>query len=1105
MLLSFWLGLCSFIIIVQILLWTWLLYNWVSYILLWLLWFMIIYERKTLWKRWDIIADIFSNRRSGITSGKMWYIVLFVLLILSLIYYYYGLQNSFVPYSTAWDANHEYMYIPKILAENHWIYRGNTVWNSMPWFWHQFITFVFSFAWNWWLWLSPDNMAISMNNLSAWFVLVFWIAVIFQIFNLLSKKEEKDIVEEKKWKKNIIEIKDLEHWTWIAIGWSLLLLWLTSGMWAFLVIVDNKTDLWVMAFSLLALLAWLIFLQNKRDQIEKKELLKYIIIAGLLFWIAAIAKVTAFVDLTLFWLLLIALWFSPITSLWVGVFVMWVVRKFNVLTSATILSESQWLWLMIIWAIITITGLGLYLSKSSKRKSFWENFKQLLILWISFIIPMLVCKLSWTSLSQIKTDSYSITNSLKSTFLAFNDTKEESKNKLLAQANEEILDTQELDINTPNLNNQNLIDSVALNSKPSKSFEQCKSLTGNKAYSEDELSKDLQEAIWDGWAEDFWRYIWYWWEDFSKSSWDWDKRYNKNWVFWILALLWPGNKDWSLVCYSTNHDAKVLCENSSVIDQFKIDDLRAIYGNGIKDKESEVGLLLKDAIDAYDLAKKEWKINFKTDLSWIFHDEIVALRQYYQSHNIASTYNKTDDSGAIYIPYRLLIPLNISFNWSLQNLSSYYTDLWFFWVIVYFLLLISLPYAIIKKDRILTALSLTTLLWWWIRWIIWSAILWYWTVLISWSMITLAVFFADLSKKINNSKEETPTIIFGLLLWLLGLIFLIQISLNFCRISSQWANSVFVWYKWNIWQVQEIDENLQASTKIKSYKWKDVFDMQFPQYNPIINALASRDDNDWVIVAWTYIQYFLWNQWNIKSDWMLTNFWVNTSDGDLCKTYWRLKNDNTRYLIIDPNIGTVTMWEWNESLFYRFFAKISPDWKEIDTDGTITTLIRLASAGYLKLLSTNNLWAKYAFTLDDETIRQYFGENLSDEELILTRSKMAVLQYFDDANEIFSNIVYMFGNRIMYEFEWAIEDIANVYGMEVDSRKIAIVADNIMGGYNSWIGDLSQDERIVLINFLNIYSDFASGDSNSAWSMIQNLLMSSVTGWSQVIALELNE
>jgi hypothetical protein len=88
----------------------------------------------------------------------------------------------------------------------------------------------------------------------------------------------------------------------------------------------------------------------------------------------------------------------------------------------------------------------------------------------------------------------------------------------------------------------------------------------------------------------------------------------------------------------------------------------------------------------------------------LFHDEIVNLRQYYQSHSISST------EESINIPYRYLVPLNISFNRSLQNLSSYYTDIGFFWIIVYVFLLIALPYAIIKKDKILTSIALTTLI-----------------------------------------------------------------------------------------------------------------------------------------------------------------------------------------------------------------------------------------------------------------------------------------------------------------------------------------------------------------------------------------------------------
>jgi hypothetical protein len=51
-----------------------------------------------------------------------------------------------------------------------------------------------------------------------------------------------------------------------------------------------------------------------------------------------------------------------------------------------------------------------------------------------------------------------------------------------------------------------------------------------------------------------------------------------------------------------------LCNNAKVIDEFKIDDLRAIYENWINNKDGEAGQLLKTAIDAYDTAKSEWRI-----------------------------------------------------------------------------------------------------------------------------------------------------------------------------------------------------------------------------------------------------------------------------------------------------------------------------------------------------------------------------------------------------------------------------------------------------------------------------------------------------------------
>ena len=1102
---------------------------------------MIRYEREQLWKWWEIIWGILEKFKAWLVSWwwnlnakKIWFIAMFIPILLSVAYLYMWIQNAFTPYSTAWDANHEYMYIPKILAENAGVYWWNTVASSMPWFWHQFLAFVFSLTGctNWWFGLSPDNIAISMNNISATLVLIFWIAIIFQIFALINNKKEavqEDESQLKKWKNTITEY-NVENSRWITMWRYMLLLWLTGWMWAFLVIVDNKTDLWVMALSLLALLAWLIFLQNRKSN-DKKEVLKYVLIAWLFFWFATLAKITAFVDLVLFWLLLVWLRFSPLTSLWIWAMAMGLVRKFNILTSSVMLTREEATWFIIVWWIIAVLWLGIHLSTNSNAKNFRKNFTDLVILWIWFLIPLFLFKLSWVTIGQIKADSYSISGSLRAVFLSMDTKSEDINKKYLAQnttAEDIKLDSEISDSDIINsLDAQDEVDNSILNSRNDKTFKQCSS-AGN-IYSDKELSENLQELIgWWGW-EDLWRYIWYWWKDFKqnnlfsvsedvanntwfkifKSMWPKSDKCDgfvetgniiceKNLTYWLLKLIWPTNE----TCYGLNYDAKVLCNNANVIDSFKIDDLRWIYENWIKDKQWEAGLLLKQAIDAYDKAKSEWRLSFWTNTT-VFHDEIVNLRQYYQSHSISST------DTSVNIPYRYIVPLNISFNWSLQNLSSYYTDTWFFRIIVYVFLLIALPYAIVKKDKILTSVTLTTLIWWWIRWIIWSAILWYGTVLISWTMITLAIFW---NKLLHKDEEVSPKIITVILTVLVWLVFWIQIIFNFLRIASQWASSVFVRYKWNVGNEQVIDDDLKLLDNPRIKYWytaKNIFNLQFPQYNPIINALADRSNEDWIIIAWTYIQYFLWNQWNIRPDGMLQEFWKNTSDWDLCKTYWRMKNNNTRYLIIDPNIWTVSMWEWNETLFYRFFWKINVDNSGLEIDWTITTLIRLAQNGYLKLLSTNNLWAKYAFIIDDDIIRHYFGEDLTDEWLILSRWKMAVLQYFDDANSLFWYLAWIFLSRILNDTKSWLEDIANIYWIEIDSDKVTNAAYVYLNAQTNndikwFVKDLSQDERTVLTTYLNIYLWYMQYWESWIASMVQSLLLNSVSGWSQIIALELN-
>lgn len=77
-------------------------------------------------------------------------------------------------------------------------------------------------------WIAPDTIAVAMNFLSGLLVLIFGTGLIREVVEYFSpKKEENEMI------------------TTVGVysGWMMLLFRLTSGMGAFLVFVDNKTDL----------------------------------------------------------------------------------------------------------------------------------------------------------------------------------------------------------------------------------------------------------------------------------------------------------------------------------------------------------------------------------------------------------------------------------------------------------------------------------------------------------------------------------------------------------------------------------------------------------------------------------------------------------------------------------------------------------------------------------------------------------------------------------------------------------------------------------------------------------------------------------------------
>ena len=1039
----------------QTLIWFWLFHPIVSWIMLLWLWFLVRYE-KTSMKEYSTI--IWNSINSLNTNKHRWKYLLIALVVFSLVYYFYWFQLSFIPYSTAWDANHAYMYTPKVIAENNWVIRWN-VWtaDSMPYLRYAFIAFWFSigsiFSGGW---LSPDTIAVAMNFLSWPLCLIFGLILIKEILNFFVKKEN-DNNEDIRW---------ISFATW----WATLLLWLCSGMWAFLVFVDNKTDLWVMAVTLLAILSWLVFIRYISEHKTKwidKESVKYLIVSWIFFSLACMSKPTAFIDVAVFGVLLCALWINSFFWFWVGIMglgFMWILQPW---TAAEFMTVHQWKIFMLIWLIISILWIIFMFIREwndiSKKKTLFSY----IIVWAAVLFWSLII-FKWPRLAykQINiTNDFSIWNRWKKLIMSVNKINNEKLiinnewNRVLLATTEEYLD----------LESQNKIDREYLESMEDwddgeldtlisenngLTYEQC--LTTK--YSDEELKEWMRD--YPSWNEDLGRYVWYWWKEF------WN---NNTLSYKLLRLFYP--KDGK--CYWANSDAKTLCRNQSIIEKWDI--------NSIKN------LQLKKWSIAYEILESGL-IAYNNNPDTL-RDLVLNLKTYYQNHVIYT------ENWKLYIPYRYVVPLNIVFNWSLQNLSSYYTDIWFVWMFIFVFLVFSFIYSIIKKDRKLFAVNMATIIGRAIWRVIWSAILWYWVWLIMRTVLALTMYIYDLL----DWEKEWTNILWAVTFWLFGIFIIIQFFYNFIRIASQWSSWPFLWFKQSVWQEQILGDDLSSKTVTKIwYSQKDVFDLQFPQYNQFIEYVKDRKDEDGVYLAWTYMQYFLKNQKNLVLEYELWEIWRRWSDWDPCKLYQRLKNKNIKYLVIDPNVASIVVWEWNESLFHKFFAKVSDDGKILEKWGLVM-ISELIDQWYAKLLYSNNLWATYWFTLSDEELKSIFGE-MDKEKLVYLRAQLSAARYMDNANDLINNIATIFYNRFL---NWeAIQDIADVYWKQIEYWKVFNAVNVFIQAPQSLpqiASTLTQDEKIILIQYINMYRSNAS----QFQEYLSNILYNSIAWWSQLIVIEL--
>ncbi len=1024
--LNFWMWLVSFLLIIYFLALLNLLFPLVSRLLV-MAWALLIIRNKNDIHDYALLAKksatTINNKIRSFWSADFFEKLGIVLICTVIVIWFWYLFNwyllSYMPYSTAWDANHAYMFYPKMRALHNGVYRSEVQMAVTPHLWDMFITFWFSlFQWSWWiLYIAPDTIALVMNFFSWVFVFLLWIVVVKEIISYV-----------KEFSKDSNTNTDILLWFW----WLLLLAWLTSWMWAFLVFIDNKTDLWVLTILLLALFAGLVFLR-KVLQNDKDYTNRFAVLSWFFFAVAALCKSTAMFDVLSFWVFTWWVWFGVLWVVWIVLSVIWLFATLQFRSMKDYIGWSVWNVLLWSWLIVWLFELIKTLYDKNKYHI------KLLAIWIwTFLLTVCIVKIPF--------------------IVGYNIIYDES--------------------NTPTRFIERVLFSQNWSTKLSWSI--C-TLQSQWLVNEEQLYDWMPESSsWNSYDEDVGRYIWYWWKwwvlDAKKSN----QPYKNLLVTKLLDDWCIGRWEW-----------KILCENKESLDNLSVIKLEKI--RNLLSSDSEAYSMISSIINqlpSQSSLDQEQKNKY-------FAQEIRNLRSIMESNSILI--ETIDNDQYVYIPNKYLNFLNVTYNRSLQNYSSYYTDIGMVWLLLLIFNFVGFIYWIWTRERILVAATWTTLF----SWVVWHLIAW-WIVwynlwMIVRSILSFVIFLYYLQK---TEGREIIEFYKGTLLVVLMLFILFQIILNLFRITSHWIRVwwSFLFYKTNQWVSMEIDSRMQRVYRNRWLYWQEeVFDEQFRHYKALIDWANNRWEDQWVWIAWTYARYFIENQNNIKYDQFLNWLQPMFFDWNACRSYLRLKDNNISYLAIDPNIWTVVQWDWNRSLYDRFFGEVNEVNWEIKSYWAITMFTQFLWKWLARLVKTNNLGAKYAWVIPDSAYA-----SVPEESRELFKSRMSVSR-FTARNPKDNNFIPIILDIATQRLEngLLIEDLADIFGYTIDTNKLLNIIKSWTLDWTS-IQGMSQDERKAMEQFIHFRTLYET-NKEEYQSSLQDLIANSIYSPNQIIVIQLVE
>ncbi|MCS6982636.1 MAG: hypothetical protein NZL83_00415 [Candidatus Absconditabacterales bacterium] len=1062
-----------------------------------------------IWLQKNKLVHFFSLSRNRQPKGRMGW-TLACLGVIAVWYYFFGFSHSFIPYSTAWDANHAYMYCPKVFAENGGAFFGNPCGQS-PMLWYSFITFRFAliqpiksrFR------LAPDTIAVAMNFLGGILSLIVGWLVISKLGTIMTSNE------------NTTGSQATQQ-TAVIFGISQLLLFLTSGMGAFLVFVDNKTDLGVFGLTLLGVWYGLEYFfgtdEKNTDLTQGWSNLDMIASAGF-FVLAAMSKMTAFQDIFLWGVIILAWKTNAIVGAGLSISMVGVLASMNILASSLFIPPAAAGYRIGIGLIVAACGAGRRLFTQTPIKAVKGLFPlirrsaMVILLLMLFKSPQLI-------ISQWKHETLSPSSYLKGLIMGQHHTKESAKIAATQSPVHRLLASNDVRLSTDSQNTpSSRLDPTqfaeryphlailcpvttssatdALLSLPSDSVS-CRVQTPDTAL----LFSGLLQSVGGGLNEDLQRYIGFGQRIFKQQG-------PGTIPVRLLRMLLPSD-----ACIGTDEGAKQLCrDRNTFASKTTLTQWQEYYQT-----------LPTNSVAADLLGCLIHKVEHKENMN--LSDIPTQLASYRGERTIITD----STTKTIAIPHRYWVPFNISIINSLQNLSSYYTDLGFVLFLSWVLLGVALIHTIVRvmiarKNKTLTpalttslAIIVTGWMGWIIRWVIGSAIFWYGIGLVFRTIRGLMSWMTH-----TYGRSLSVRIIF----LCMALASIVQFIYNGARIASQGGGGNFVWYKASVGQKQILSltpSGFQPTNKIViPYRQQAIFDLQFGAYNPFITMVKNRPDDHGVLIAGTYLQYFLHNQKNIFIDGLLGTFWQWQSDGDHCAVYHRLKEKKIKYLVIDPNILSIVMGDGNSSLKQRMYASLDEQGR-IRRDGVVTTLVRMVQSGFLSYIYSNNLAATYALTLSDEEMRTALlalqglsptFETLRN-DLVQTRAKWMLLRFFPEVNELYQLTLHVFEQRLSNP-RFALQDIAAVYGKTINQEKVIPISRDILLAIQNGQGlsqelidqtnnTLTQDEMIVVATYVNIMASRLNPQGmQQAQQMISQLVQQGIVGGSQLIIIERND